>query len=114
MRNLTLATLFLCISFSPNAHSNSRADMEQWCGTYFESEGQGYIRLPIQDISTGSSNCSLSNYEKRVENGGAANVALDMRTPHKWRKFDNHLIVIRGKLRNGQIDRTRFIRDLGI
>lgn len=109
---IIIMILFIKLSFTPNVKSN--VNTEQWCGTYFESNGQGYIRLPRQDFLTGSSHCSIENYEKRIEKSGVATIALDMRNPHKWRKFDNHLIEIRGKFRNGQIDRTRFVRDLGI
>ena len=114
MRKTIFVIILLCLNLIIPVTGNSNTNTEQWCGTYFESNGQGYIRLAIQDFSTGSSNCSISSYEKRAEKSGTANIALNMRSPHKWRKFDNHLIVIRGKLRNGQIDRTRFIRDLGI
>lgn len=78
----------------------------------------GYIRLARDDFGVGSSNCSMDGYNERAERSGTANIALDFTknrsTVNKWRKFNNHLIEVRGKFRNGYISGTRFIRDMGV
>ena len=65
--------------------------------------------------------CSIfgvRDYNERAERSGTANIALDFTknrsTVNKWRKFNNHLIEVRGKFRNGYISGTRFIRDMGV
>lgn len=115
MRLLALLTIFLC--FSPVSPANS-ADTENWCGTYFEEDGRGYLRLARADFGIGSTNCDVSEYADRVKQSGAADIVLDFThnnsTVNKWRKFNNHIIEIRGKFRNGYISDTRFIRDMGV
>lgn len=116
MKKLALLTLFLCLSFSFAGFAD--AETENWCGTYFEEGGRGYIRLARNDFGVGSSNCSMDGYNERAERSGTANIALDFTknrsTVNKWRKFNNHLIEVRGKFRNGYISGTRFIRDMGV
>ncbi len=115
MKKLALLALFLCIL--PLGTANS-ADTENWCGTYIEEQGRGYIRLARADFGIGSSSCIISEYTDRIEKSGAANVGLDFThndsMVNKWRKFHNHIIEIRGKFRNGYIDNVRFVRDMGV
>lgn len=115
LKKATLA-LFLCVSASTTGLANNNT--ENWCGTYFEDNGRGYIRLAREDFGSGSSNCTPQTYQERVENSGTANIALDFThnrsTVNNWRKFNNHLIEVRGKFRNGYIDDTRFVRDMGV
>lgn len=53
MKKLALLTLFLCLSFSFAGFAD--AETENWCGTYFEEGGRGYIRLARDDFGVGSS-----------------------------------------------------------
>ena len=62
MKKLALLTLFLCLSFSFAGFAD--AETENWCGTYFEEGGRGYIRLARDDFGVGSSNCSMDGYRK--------------------------------------------------
>ncbi|MCM1323751.1 MAG: hypothetical protein NC218_06280 [Acetobacter sp.] len=116
MRKAALLALFLCVTSSSAGLADSNT--ENWCGTYFEDNGRGFIRLAREDFGTGSSNCSPEDYYERVENSGAADIALDFThnrsSINHWRKFNNHLIEVRGKFRNGYIDNTRFVRDMGV
>ena len=117
MKQLTALVLILLLALSIPSYANYETDTETWCGIYFEDQGQSYIRLSRSDIGIGSPSCSLSTYQKKSQNAGTANIALDFSkasTTYKWKKFDTHLIVVRGKFRNGRINNPRFIRDLGI
>ena len=117
MKQLIALVLILLLALSIPSYANYETDTEVWCGVYFEDQGQSYIRLSRSDIGIGSHSCSLSTYQKKSQNTGTANVALDFTktsTTFKWKKFDTHLIVVRGKFRNGRISNPRFIRDLGI
>ncbi len=116
MKKTALALLFLCLSnitISP-----ATAETENWCGKYFEEGERGYIQLARNDFGIGSSDCSHIGYNKRVSENGTANIELEFTrnrsTIKKWRKFNNHLIEVRGKFANGSITGTRFIRDMGI
>lgn len=116
MKKLALLMLFLCfcLSFAGSA----LADTANWCGTYFEEDGRAFLRLARDDFGIGSSSCNQETYDERTARSGTANIALDFSGRHStlgdWRKFNNHLIEIRGKYRNGYITRTRFVRDMGI
>lgn len=116
MKKMALLVLFLCLRVSSVGLANT--DMENWCGTYFEEDGRGFIRLAREDIQKGSDNCSIEAYTDRIEKTGQAKIGLEFTrnrsTVMKWRKFTNHLIEIRGKMYNGNIISTRFIRDIGI
>jgi hypothetical protein len=117
MKKVIALVLFLVLAYSPLSYANYETDTEEWCGVYFENQGQSYIRLSRSDLGIGSPRCSLSKYKQNSTQSGTANVALDFTktsTTYKWKKFDTHLIVIRGKFRNGRINNPRFIRDLGI
>lgn len=115
MKKLGLPTLFLCCVLSLAAEASETLN---WCGTYFEDNGRGFIRLARVDLNAGSSSCSVPEYNEKVENTGHAVIALDFTKNRSavsnWRKFDNHLIEVRGKYRNGYITSTRLIRDIGI
>lgn len=115
MKKLALQTLALFIL--PIGIANA-ADIENWCGTYTEEEGRAYIRLARADFGIGSDNCITDKYNKRVEQSGSANIGLNFThnasTVNKWRKFQNHLIEVRGKYHNGIIDNVRLVRDIGI
>ena len=117
MKKIITLVLFLLLAYSPLSYANYETDTEEWCGVYFEDQGQGYIRLSRSDFGTGSSGCSISRYKQNSSNTGTANVALDFTktsTTNKWKKLNSHLIVVRGKFRNGRISNPRFIRDLGV
>lgn len=115
MKKLGLSALFLCFILSSTSHASETLN---WCGTYFEDNGRGYIRLALEDLNSGSSSCSLPEYTKKVKNTGHTVIALDFThnrsSLNNWRKFKNHLIEVRGKYRNGTIDSTRFVRDMGV
>lgn len=116
MKRLTVLTLFLCLGFSSAGVADS--DVMNWCGTYFEDDGRGYIRLALTDLNTGSEDCSMEAYNNRINTTGQTRLGLDFArnrsTVNKWRKFDNHLIEVRGKIRNGYINNPRLIRDRGV
>lgn len=116
MKKHILPALFLCVSLG--SAGSAVADTENWCGTYFEENGRGYIRLARDDFGIGSSNCSLDGYAQRAEKSGTAKIALNFTrnrsTVTKWRKFHNHLIEVRGEFQNGYISGTRFVRDMGV
>ncbi len=113
MKKIALWALFLNLTLS----SACFAESENWCGTYFEEDGRAYLRIAREDFGVGSSACSLENYQDRIQETGEANVALNFTknrsTVSKWRKFNNHLIEVRGKFQNGYIVSTRFVRDMG-
>ena len=115
MKQIALLALFLC--FISTHASLADSSIENWCGTYFEDNGQGYLRLEREDFGTGSKDCTVDNYNQRAQNSGTANIALDFNrnsTLSNWRKFTNHVIEIRGKFQNGSLKSTRFVRDMGI
>ena len=117
MKKIITLVLFMLLAFSPLSYAYYETDTEEWCGVYFEKQGQSYIRLSRKDLGIGSFRWSLSKYKQSAELNGTANVALNFNRPSttaKWKKFDTHLIVLRGKFRNGRINNPRFIRDLGI
>lgn len=107
--------LFLLISVSSEGYAETST--LNWCGTYFEENEQGFIRVPYEEFKTGSQSCSIEEYNHRVKTGSIA-IALDFiksrSALNNWRKFSNHVIVVRGKIRNGNITNTRFVRDIGI
>lgn len=115
MKKLGLPTLFLCCVLSLAAEASETLN---WCGTYFEDNGRGFIRLARVDLNSGSSSCTMSEYNERVANTGHTAIALDFTKSRSavsnWRKFDNHLIEVRGKYRDGSITSTRLIRDMGV
>lgn len=116
MKKSALLALFLCVGFPFAGLADNTT--ENWCGTYFEDNGRGFIRLAREDFGTGSSNCDVNEYYERAEKSGTANIALDFThnrsSLSNWRKFNNHVIEIRGTFRNGYIDNTRFVRDRGV
>lgn len=111
-----LTALFICLNFPLLSHAN--IETHNWCGIYFEQNNQGFIRIPMVDLHRGSAVCNLDDYAVRVQTSGAVSVAVDITQSRSslghWRKFDNHVLEIRGKLKNGEITRTKLIRDLGI
>lgn len=111
-----LASLFICLNLPILSHANT--ETYNWCGIYFEKAEQAFIRIPIADLRKGSSICTPENYAERAGISGSVNIALDFKTKRSnlgnWRKFDNHVLEISGKLKNGAITRTRLIRDAGI
>jgi len=116
MKKTALLALFLCMVTSTAGLAEN--DTENWCGTYFEDNGQAFLRLAREDFGTGSSECNVPEYQKKAEESGTADIALDFSrnrsTLNNWRKFNNHVIEVRGKFRNGYIKSTRFVRDMGV
>jgi len=116
LKTCLFALLFSLISFSSEGYAETST--LNWCGTYFEENEQGYIRVPVQEFKTGSQSCSLEEYNHRVSTSGSVSIALDFiksrSALNNWRKFSNHVIIVRGKIRNGNITNTRFIRDVGL
>ncbi len=116
MKKIALIALFLCVFLSSTSHADS--NIENYCGTYFEDNGRGFIRLARVDFGTGSSSCDVNNYYDRAQKSGTADIALNFNrqrsTISNWRKFNNHVIEVRGKFQNGYINSTRFIRDMGV
>ena len=116
MRKLCFLTLLLlCLSFPISTQAN--VETYNWCGTYFEKDDQGFIRIPMADLRAGSSNCDVESYSSRILSSGTVNIALGFTKSRSavsnWRKFNNHLLEVRGKLKNGEITSTRLIRDVG-
>ncbi|MBO5039327.1 MAG: hypothetical protein J6B00_00315 [Alphaproteobacteria bacterium] len=115
MKKLGLLTLFLCCVLSMTAKASETLN---WCGTYFEDNGRGFIRLAREDLNSGSSSCTMSEYNEKVANTGYTAIALDFTKSRSalsnWRKFDKHLIEVRGKYRDGSITSTRLVRDMGV
>ena len=111
-----LTSLFICLNLPLLSHANT--ETQNWCGIYFENAEQGFLRIPIADIRQGSKTCNLENYAERAQMSGTVNIAIDItRSPSTlghWRKFDSHVLEVNGKLKNGEITHTRFIRDMGI
>lgn len=118
MKKIATLALLLCMCIIIASLAQANTAKENWCGTYFEQSGRGYIRLAREDFGIGSQNCEIQAYLARTQKSGSTNIAINFErnksTFNKWRKFHNHLIEIRGKLRNGQITDARFIRDMGI
>jgi hypothetical protein len=111
-----LTSLFVCLNQPVLSHANT--ETHNWCGIYFEKAEQAFIRIPMADLHKGSSFCTTESYAERVGIAGSVNIALDFRANRSnlgnWRKFDNHVLEISGKLKNGTITRTRLIRDAGM
>lgn len=101
-------------SFSVNV---AKAETLNWCGEYAEYNNKGYIKLLRGDIGAGSEDCNKSQYYKRKYDERTVWIALEFTrnrsTYVKWRKFEGHLIEVKGKYRNGTIRGTKFVRDLG-
>lgn len=115
MKKIALLALFLCIVSTKAGLADN--NIENWCGTYFEDNGQAFLRLAKEDFGIGSSECNVDDYHEKAEKSGTANIALDLTrnsTLNNWRKFNNHVIEVRGKFRNGYIKSTRFVRDMGV
>lgn len=115
MKKIALLALFLCMFSTPAGLADNR--VENWCGTYFEDNGQGYLRLAREDFGTGSTACNITDYYEKAQKSGTANIMLDFThnsTLTNWRKFNNHVIEVRGKFQNGYLRSARFIRDMGV
>ena len=117
MRQLCYTTL-LFISLSFICLKPAQAEINNWCGAYFEEENTGYLRIAMSDIKNGNSRCTYESYYTRAQTSGTAKIALSFSKQRSavtnWRKFDNHILEVRGKLENGEITSPRFVRDLGI
>jgi len=112
MRKIFWTVLFLCSCFCYTA----KAENLNWCGKYFENNNHGFIIIPQEDIAKGRKNCSLKAYNSTTRTNGSIIVPLNFKNRSKianWRKFSQHIIVVRGKMRNNMITNTRFVRDLG-
>ena len=111
-----LIALLICINLPLSSYAAT--DTHNWCGMYFEQDEQGFIRIPMADLRQGSSICTPEDFAQRAQTSGTVNIALNFNNSRStlghWRKFDNHILEIRGKLKKGEISRTRFIRDTGI
>lgn len=107
--------LFMLISFGSAGYAETPT--LNWCGTYFEKDDQGFIRVPLLESKTGSKSCSSEEYNQRIKYGSTnliLSFAKTRTTLNNWRKFNNHIIIVRGKIKNGKISKTRFVRDVGI
>lgn len=111
-------TILLLVIFATVTITSAHAKTTNWCGTYFEEDNQGYLRIAIDDIQKGGSSCTPESYYARIQNSGAAKIYLDFAKHYSmvanWRKFNNHILEIRGKLDYGKIISPRLIRDIGI
>lgn len=111
-----LTVLFLGSTYSLG--SNADAPTRNWCGVYTQDGNHGYIRIAQQDLIHGSIGCTASSYQERSKDSGVVHLPLEMnkkRTArYQWQGFDNHLIEIRGKNRNGTIEKVSFVRDIDI
>lgn len=115
MRKLIFLTLlFLCISLSVT--NVARAENINWCGTYFESNNNSFIAIAPTEMAKGSQFCSAEKY--RTTSASKTVMLIDFNKNRSrvgnWRKFQNHVIEIRGKLRGtNRIINPRFVRDYG-
>ena len=111
-----LTALLVCLNFP--FLSMAKTETYNWCGIYFEEAEQGYLRIPLADLRNGSTTCTLEDYTSRAQTSGTVNVALDITESRSalgyWRKFNNHVLEISGKLQRGEINHTHFIRDMGL
>lgn len=111
-----LTALFICLNLT--FISNANAETRNWCGKYFEQNEQGFLRIPMADVRQGSHSCTPEDFASRSQISGTVNIALNftksISTLANWSKFNNHIIEISGKLKHGEISRTRLIRDTGI
>ena len=111
----TLILLFSCI-ISPL--SSAHAENLNLCGAYFEDNDRGFIRVARRDLFEGSSNCDIESYRERIMQSGYVNLALNHTKTRPvsatWNKFNDHVIEVRGKIRNGVITNTKLIRDAGV
>ena len=110
-----IVLLFLCI-ISPL--SSAFAENLNLCGTYFENNNRGFLRIAREDLYNGSEHCDMDSYHSRVKNSGYVNLALN-HTKNRpvsatWNKFNDHIIEVRGKIRDGMITNTKLIRDAGV
>lgn len=116
MRKLCFLTLLLlCTSFS--VVSDADTGMLRWCGKYMEADDKGYLLIAKNEILNGSEQCSLEKYNEKMKYIGGIHITLDFTKNRSalsnWRKFSNHIIEVRGKLRDNKITNTRFVRDMG-
>ena len=97
---------------------SSYADVRTWCGKYQERDGKGYIMLLSEDIGVGSKKCSMDDYNSRLGDEILVRINIDFARAKsgykKWRKFEGHLLELRGKYQNAKITNVRLIRDLGV
>jgi hypothetical protein len=118
MKHIVIIALFLILSAVSLNAAQLENTVENWCGTYFEENGTGYLELPRADFGVGSSGCSFDKYHAQAQERGTAKIALyfsrNRSTAPKWRKFDSHLLEIRGKFYNGKIHNVRLVRDAGV
>lgn len=117
MRKLFLLTLlFFCIGFSNEGFA--KTETMNWCGTYFEENNISYLFVSQEDYIDGSKNCSIENFKNSIRITGIKSITLDFTKNRSkignWRKFQNHLIEIRGKLHNDVVSNARLVRDYGI
>ena len=115
MRKIFWTVLFLCsvLSFSGTAHAGNL----NWCGIYFEEQDRAFLVVSVEDVASGSKNCSVKDYRESTTMLGSAVMPIDFSKNRSkighWRKFSRHFIEIRGKIRNNKITNARLIRDYG-
>jgi hypothetical protein len=115
MRKAYWTVLFLSsiLCFSGTAYAGN----QNWCGVYFEENNHGYIVVSLDDIEMGSKNCTIKSYKNATKMIGSAIITLDFTKNRSkignWRKFSNHYIEVRGKMRDRVINNPRFVRDYG-
>ena len=109
-----LTLLFLGTTSSLGSYAD--APTRNWCGIYTQNGNYGYIRIARQDLLHGSIGCTAPLYQERAATSGTIDLPFEInkkRTArYQWQSFDNHLIEIRGKNRNGVIEKVHFVRDI--
>lgn len=109
---MVLFGLVFSLSFK-DVHANTL----NWCGEYLEKDNVGYIKLLRSDVGIGSKKCSVKKYNKRKEDEKTIMIRLKFARINasfaNWRKFVGHVVEVRGKYLNGQINKAKLVRDLG-
>lgn len=111
--------LFLILLYSFLTIANiAHAKTLNWCGTYFEKNNKGYIIVSQNAIRKGDKHCTAKSYQNDIDVFGSAIMPVDFSAKRSklgyWRKFNNHLIEIRGKLYENKVTYPHFVRDYGI
>ena len=111
-----LTILFLGATYSLGSYAD--APTRNWCGIYTQEGNYGYIRIAREDLQNGSIGCTSALYEERSHNSGTVELPFEVNkkrtAAHEWQNFNNHLIEIRGKNRNGVIEKVHFVRDINL
>ena len=114
--------IILCSFFIANT---TLAKTQNWCGTYVEIKNKGYLKILPSDMNNNKNKCDPIKYKQNHKDPRIANILLEFNnntsTLNNWKKFDGHLIEIKGKLKYGFshnmkygiFHEIKFVRDYG-